>query len=216
MKFVYRIGKNPKNDLVLNERTADEFHAILELSESDELIVSDLNSKYGTFVSTKKIKSHILQPDEKLQIGFTTIDWPAIEVLLLKSKISTKPLPSNELLESKPEIENPSSENRSFSEPVLPPETDPIKQENPIEIQELKRTELGISEVTDYQEQEPLKTEPTSHKFTPKVIVVNTSIESQSTAVKSPDSDRMLYLLLVIILAGMMLLGWFIGKVSEL
>jgi hypothetical protein len=216
MKLVYRIGKNPKNDLVLNERTADEFHATLELTESEELIVSDLNSKYGTVVSSERIKSRSLRPDDKLQIGFTTIDWPAIKTKLLKSKTSTETLPLNEMVERKSDIGIFASENLRFSEQVLLAERDQVKHEDLLESQEIKPVEMQPEEVPANQNPNPVKIKPAPKIFTPKVIVVNTSVESQNMQKKSPDNDRLLYVLLVIILAAMMLLGWFIGKMSEL
>jgi pSer/pThr/pTyr-binding forkhead associated (FHA) protein len=216
MKFVYKIGKNPENDLVIDERTADEFHATLELTESEDLIISDLNSKYGTVVSSERIKSHSLQPDDKLQIGFTTIDWPTIKAKLLNSKSSSKTLPLDEMVERKPEILTLASENQRFSEWVFPAERDQVKQENLLESQEIKPEEIQHEEVPANQKPEPVNIKLDPEIFTPKVIVVDTSVESQNLQGKSPDNDRLLYVLLVIILAAMMLLGWFIGKMSEL
>jgi pSer/pThr/pTyr-binding forkhead associated (FHA) protein len=215
MNPIYRIGKNPKNDLVLNERTADEFHATLSLTDSNELIVSDLNTKYGTVVSNGKVKSCSLQPEDKLQIGFTTVDWQAIKAYLITSRNNNQTLQSLETTEHKSGEEPQETLTRAFNEPVISAESGNSGQEHTSKNEEV----AAVAPQTDdagNQKQDDEKNGQGQNTFTPKVIVVNTTSESANQQAKPIKSEQQLYVLLIVVLAGMMLLGWCIGKFMEL
>ena len=218
MPFIYRIGRNPKNDLVLNERTADEFHATLELNESDTLIVSDLNSKYGTVVSDNWIKIHTLHEDDKLQIGFTTIDWPSIKIGLLKAKNNSElhPLFAPEEIHNKPTEATAILDIPEYNEITRAKKEEPISNHK----QEVDPTKLAIEPITTVNAADKkIAIDPSltsSTDFTPKVIVVSSTPASSIAKPESERHDRKLYYLLVLILVGMTLLGWFMGKFIEL
>jgi len=215
MNPIYRIGKNPKNDLVLNERTADEFHATLSLTDSNELIVSDLNTKYGTVVSNGKVKSCSLQPEDKLQIGFTTIDWQAIKAYLITSRINNQTSQSLETTVHKSEGEPLETLRPAFAPPVISAESGNRGKEHTSK-NEVVAAVAPQTDDTGNQKQDDEKSGQGQSTFMPKVIVVNTSPESANQQAKPIKSDQQLYVLLIVVLAGMMLLGWCLGKFMEL
>ncbi len=81
---MFRIGKNPQNDLVLKDRIAEDFHCILTVTEQGKIQVDDLKSKYGTFVNGQRVSRHILDQDDELQIGFTRVEWQKLRPALLE------------------------------------------------------------------------------------------------------------------------------------
>ncbi len=81
---MFRIGKNPQNDLVLKDRIAEDFHCILTVTEQGKIQVDDLKSKYGTFVNGQRVSRHILEKDDELQIGFTRVEWQKLLPALLE------------------------------------------------------------------------------------------------------------------------------------
>ncbi len=70
-----RIGRNPSNDLVINDRAAEDFHAVIMLSEENLIFIEDQNSRYGTLVNGERISKVQLFPGDEVQIGFSRIDW---------------------------------------------------------------------------------------------------------------------------------------------
>jgi len=52
----YTVGRSPKCDIVITHRSVSRRHARLSLNDS-ELLVTDLNSKYGTYVDERRIES---------------------------------------------------------------------------------------------------------------------------------------------------------------
>jgi hypothetical protein len=78
MKFICRIGTNPGNDLVLNDRTAADFHAQLMMGNDNKVFVRNLETRYGTRVNGSKIDKIELFAGDSLRIGFVSIDWEKI------------------------------------------------------------------------------------------------------------------------------------------
>jgi hypothetical protein len=70
-----RIGRNPSNDLVINDRAAEDFHAVIMLSEENLIFIEDQNSRYGTMVNGERITKVQLFSGDEVQIGFCRIDW---------------------------------------------------------------------------------------------------------------------------------------------
>jgi pSer/pThr/pTyr-binding forkhead associated (FHA) protein len=75
MKKVCRIGRNESNDLVIQDRAANDFHAIIEVNPEGLVFIRDLTTHYGTFVNGQKIQHCQLFPGDEVQIGFSRIDW---------------------------------------------------------------------------------------------------------------------------------------------
>jgi pSer/pThr/pTyr-binding forkhead associated (FHA) protein len=70
-----RIGRNPANDLVINDRAAEDFHAVIMMSDDSLIFIEDQNSRYGTLVNGERISKVQLFPGDEVQIGFSRIDW---------------------------------------------------------------------------------------------------------------------------------------------
>ena len=70
-----RIGRNPSNDLVINDRAAEDFHAVIMLSGDNSIFIEDQNSRYGTIVNGERVSKVQLFPGDEVQIGFSRIDW---------------------------------------------------------------------------------------------------------------------------------------------
>ncbi len=70
-----RIGRNQENNLVLNDRAANDFHAVITVNEDGLVLLEDLNTHYGTYVNGKRISKIQLFPGDEVQIGFARIDW---------------------------------------------------------------------------------------------------------------------------------------------
>ena len=70
-----RIGRNPANDLVIKDRAAEDFHAVIMLSDKNLIFIEDQNSRYGTLVNGERVSKIQLFPGDEVQIGFCRIDW---------------------------------------------------------------------------------------------------------------------------------------------
>ena len=58
-KHVIKIGRHIDNDLVLNELSISRFHAEIRYEES-QFLLTDLNSRGGTFLNNMKIDQGVL------------------------------------------------------------------------------------------------------------------------------------------------------------
>lgn len=77
---VWKIGSNPKNDLVIAESDVASFHAELQLTQG-QLILRDLGTGHPTFVNDWRVRQKLIQPTDKLIIGKTVVD---IDDLIIK------------------------------------------------------------------------------------------------------------------------------------
>lgn len=62
------IGRNEKNDVIIGNLAVSGFHARVEFRE-DNVVVSDLESKNGTFVNGKRVKKATLASGDELGVG---------------------------------------------------------------------------------------------------------------------------------------------------
>lgn len=84
--ITFKIGRDPKNDLIVQDKAAELVHANLFLNKGNQWEIVDLNSKTGVWVNQKKIMgSQILQFGDEIRIGFQIIDWNKIEQLHSKA-----------------------------------------------------------------------------------------------------------------------------------
>lgn len=82
MNQVYKIGRDIDNNLVLDDKLVESFHAHLYINDNDELVLLDLKSKYGSLVNGVRVSECILRAEDQLQIGFSRIDWLKIDAEL--------------------------------------------------------------------------------------------------------------------------------------
>ncbi len=81
---VLTIGRDPKNDLVIDHPSVSAEHALLEISTDGTVQLKDLNSTNGTWVNGKSINSQFIVPGDKIEFGVV----PAVfgDPSLIKSK----------------------------------------------------------------------------------------------------------------------------------
>jgi pSer/pThr/pTyr-binding forkhead associated (FHA) protein len=82
MNQVYKIGRDFNNNLVLDDKLVESFHAHLYINDNNELILLDLKSKYGSLVNGARANECALKHGDCVQIGFSEIDWLKIETEL--------------------------------------------------------------------------------------------------------------------------------------
>jgi len=68
LSTVTRIGRAFDNDMVLEERTVSRNHAEVR-RESDGYHIVDLGSTNGIRVNGRRVKSHLLRPGDRVQLG---------------------------------------------------------------------------------------------------------------------------------------------------
>ncbi|MCR9116327.1 MAG: FHA domain-containing protein [bacterium] len=64
------IGRGAEADVLLNDRWASRVHCRIDRHE-DGLLITDLNSKHGTFINGKAITQAKLLPGDRISIGLT-------------------------------------------------------------------------------------------------------------------------------------------------
>ena len=62
------IGRNPDNDIVIDNAAVSGYHARIE-SVAASFVIRDLNSTNGLFVNKKKVETHALQHNDIISIG---------------------------------------------------------------------------------------------------------------------------------------------------
>ncbi|WP_300668801.1 FHA domain-containing protein [Desulfoluna sp.] len=62
------IGRNEKNDVIIGNLAVSGFHARVEFRE-DSVVVSDLESKNGTYVNGKRVSKAVLGNGDELGVG---------------------------------------------------------------------------------------------------------------------------------------------------
>jgi len=76
LKDFTRIGRNPDNDIVLDDqRVSRGHHAKIILQNDNSFIIEDLNSTNGIFIKGQKIDRAVLRNDEEIQIGETFLKY---------------------------------------------------------------------------------------------------------------------------------------------
>lgn len=78
MSQVYKIGRSSDNNLVLNDKLVEEFHAHLFINDKEQLVLLDLKSKYGSLVNGARVDKCLIRAGDQVQIGFSKIDWEKI------------------------------------------------------------------------------------------------------------------------------------------
>ncbi|WP_338845126.1 FHA domain-containing protein [Massilia sp. W12] len=80
-----KIGRHPKNDVVIDNRAISAEHAQI-LSGPKDVILEDLNSTNGTLVNGQPIKRHFLQDRDVIELAKYRIEY------FSESKPQAKPL----------------------------------------------------------------------------------------------------------------------------
>lgn len=62
------IGRNPDNDIVIENAAVSGYHARIE-SVASSFVIRDLNSTNGVFVNKQRVETHVLQHNDIVRIG---------------------------------------------------------------------------------------------------------------------------------------------------
>lgn len=70
------IGRHPDNNVVVNDPIVGRHHLQITQHDDGHFSVLDLNSKNGTYINGKRVYGEArLSPNDKIQIGRTTLPW---------------------------------------------------------------------------------------------------------------------------------------------
>ncbi|MEJ0000418.1 MAG: FHA domain-containing protein [Verrucomicrobiota bacterium] len=72
---VISVGRDPKNDIVLNNLFVSRFHARIEKMPNQEVVLRDLGSTHGTSVNRELIRNAArkITAEDKIEIGGMTL-----------------------------------------------------------------------------------------------------------------------------------------------
>lgn len=95
------IGRNPQNDIVVNNSSVSSFHATITyesdssstINETARFEIIDNNSTNGTFVNGKRITQCSLTVNDKVEVGNAVLNWQnhlAFEKEIISDIIETK------------------------------------------------------------------------------------------------------------------------------
>ena len=76
------LGRDPRNDLVINDPTASAFHATVAPLNQGHLL-RDLASASGTFVNGQRVTQHTLRPDDDILIGSVQLHYDGHNLALV-------------------------------------------------------------------------------------------------------------------------------------
>lgn len=241
MKYICRIGKNPSNDIIVQDRTVDDFHAQLIINADNEVWIKDLDSKFGVWVNNERVGKKELFTDDEVRIGFSAISWneKAMEWLNLKQP---------KLEEDNRELVKKSFDERK--EKALQFQPDSVSKElalqasgiaqpeyNRQEFEDNSRQEIdlpsnddsvNLPEQADELPQEPINnsTSSKSNSLSSQSSEKNTASATESIQIIKGDSilpnrpkslklsDIKLIAFVLLGLVMMLILGWFLAWLS--
>lgn len=93
-----RIGRNPSNDIQIDEPSISSFHCELQVAEI-AVAVRDLNSTNGTFINEKQIVKGILQRGDTLTLGEVQIATELPEINIAVPELKFEEMPGAAFLE---------------------------------------------------------------------------------------------------------------------
>ena len=76
-KDIVTIGRNPNNDIVLDNPAVSSFHGRL-VREGDMYLIEDLGSTNGTFIGDKRVTKYPLKTNDNIIIGKYTVTYICI------------------------------------------------------------------------------------------------------------------------------------------
>lgn len=84
-----KIGRSSINDVVIDSPVVSSQHASINLFDSGDIVIKDLNSSNGTFVNEERITSQHLKSGDKVRLANVPFNWEkAINEYKEKTKIS--------------------------------------------------------------------------------------------------------------------------------
>ena len=84
-KDTFRIGRDPENDLVIDDDMISDFHAEIVRIEYEYILI-DLDSMNGTFLNGKKIYKHPLSTGDKIKFDIEEFEFKSTLEIIKKEK----------------------------------------------------------------------------------------------------------------------------------
>lgn len=69
------IGRLADNNIVLSYDTVSGKHAMLHVTDRNEILIEDLGSTNGTFVNDVRVQTAMLHPGDRLRLANTPLNW---------------------------------------------------------------------------------------------------------------------------------------------
>jgi len=108
-----RIGRNPDNDIVLDDNSVSRYHATLVILD-DSYIFSDNNSSNGSFINGKKIIGEVeVKENDIIKLGNVLLPWMKYVGLKKDSKDKTEISIESEVQIPEPYINKSSTTDNS-------------------------------------------------------------------------------------------------------
>ena len=85
-RFPFRLGRHHENELVLEEGDVSRHHAEI-VKEGDRYVLSDTNSRFGTYLNGAKVEREPLVHGDQIQL--VSASHPALEFQLVSAEMST-------------------------------------------------------------------------------------------------------------------------------
>jgi pSer/pThr/pTyr-binding forkhead associated (FHA) protein/uncharacterized protein YbaR (Trm112 family) len=133
------VGRKSSNAICLSDLSVSRQHAVVHLME-DQAIIKDMDSRHGTFVNGRPVKSCALSDGDIIRIGKTTLSF-------VQKEFDQDERPHSEITEvSVPDELEPPADQSSLQEAATPTPTDSASlidstQVNQYQIQEIARRE---------------------------------------------------------------------------
>ncbi len=92
-KEIVNIGRSVENDIFLDEQAVSSTHAVIEKVAQDDSFkyqIRDLNSTNHTFVNNLKIDAKVLENNDIIRIGFTTLKFMNDSTIDLTATVKIK------------------------------------------------------------------------------------------------------------------------------
>lgn len=197
MEAIWRIGRSPDNEIVIKDKVAEEYHAVLKIQDEDTWI-EDLGTRYGIIVNQNRVSKYRLKAGDTVQIGFTQIEWEDIARKFTERHTETA--------EAKPATEASSVTDTKKEE--VPPLVAVRTEEEPLQNSGQNNQP---EKVKVQREEKQAESKPIS-EFERYLLKEEEELKQLSTPAKQWKMSP--YLLLILVLGGMMVLGWLIGFIS--
>jgi len=235
MSQVYKIGRDIDNNLVLEDKLVETIHAHVYINDSNELVLLDLKSKYGSLVNGARVSECVLRPGDQLQIGFSKIDWIKIEAELRTLQIKTvavKKMPAKVFTEVETNYSGKASYKLATEalQMEIAPKVAPVLEKPEIIDVTAKPAmpEKSIEDKTVILISEPIKVpsitieitkenlNPVPDKNLNKVYKQNAlgKVKNKKSFEEIISNVDSLYLFLIIMLLTMFFLGWVISIIT--
>jgi len=85
-RFPFRLGRHHENELVMEEGDVSRHHAEI-VKEGDRYVLSDTNSRFGTYLNGAKVEREPLVHGDQIQL--VSASHPALEFQLISAEMST-------------------------------------------------------------------------------------------------------------------------------